>query len=70
MKGKRLAKVVADRIRCVREDKGMSQGEVARRTGLDAANVCRMERGVRFPRIDILYRVAQALGVKAGDLLP
>ncbi len=60
-----------DALRRARERAGLSQNELARRTGLAAGNrVSRWERGEARPRTPRdLHAIAQALGVDARDLL-
>jgi transcriptional regulator with XRE-family HTH domain len=50
------------RIRSLRESRGWSLVDLAARTGLDPANLSRLERGEGDPRLSTLERVAAALG--------
>jgi transcriptional regulator with XRE-family HTH domain len=57
------------RLREARERLGLSQEEVAQRSGVHATEVSRMEAGKRDPKISTLRRLAKAVEVKPGQLL-
>lgn len=48
---------------------GMSQGQLARKVGVDQSQVGRLESGERCPRLDRIVALADALGVQVRDLL-
>ncbi len=50
-------------VRC-RERAGLSQRELADRSGTSAAAICRIERGERIPRADTLARIVTATGAE------
>jgi transcriptional regulator with XRE-family HTH domain len=52
-----------------REQAGMTQEEVAERSGVHATEVSRIEAGKRDPRVTTLERLAGAVGVSPSDLL-
>ncbi len=56
-------------LRDARERLGLTQEEVADRSGVHPTEVSRIEAGKRDPRVSTVERLAQALGVKAGELL-
>lgn len=56
-------------IRARRTTLGVSQEELAHRSGLDRSYVGHIERGERNLGIDNLYRLAAALDCEARDLL-
>jgi len=45
-----------------RSEMGMSQSELARRTGIKQPNISRLERGVCSPTLDTLAALAHGLG--------
>ncbi|MCL1890759.1 MAG: helix-turn-helix domain-containing protein [Coriobacteriia bacterium] len=45
-----------------RSEMGMSQSELARRTGIKQPNISRLERGACSPTLDTLAALAQGLG--------
>jgi transcriptional regulator with XRE-family HTH domain len=60
----------AARLRQVRTGRGMTQAELAARAGVSVAYVGRLERGRAAPGIDLVARLAHALGATPGSLLP
>jgi transcriptional regulator with XRE-family HTH domain len=61
---------LGERLSAVRERRGLTQGEVARRIGLPQQAISRLERGERqHVRSDVLARLAIALDVSADVLL-
>lgn len=55
---------IGERIRQIREERNMEARELARLTGVDAANLSRIEKGKYSVGIDILSKIAAALGKK------
>ncbi len=47
----------------------MTQEQVAERSGVHVTEVSRIEGGKRDPRVSTVKRLAEAVGVSAGDLL-
>lgn len=47
---------------------GLSQRDLAARSGLSPASVCLYEQGKRIPSLTALFRLAGALGVSVSDL--
>ncbi|HLX62941.1 MAG TPA: helix-turn-helix transcriptional regulator [Planctomycetota bacterium] len=60
----------ATRLRQLRHSRGMSQTELATRAQLHWTYVGRLERGEATPGIDLVARLADALGSSLGKLLP
>jgi transcriptional regulator with XRE-family HTH domain len=60
----------AARLRELRRSRGFSQAELARRAVVTPSYVARLEAGGAAPGIDLVDRLAQALGVTPADLLP
>jgi len=58
------------RVRQLREEHGWSQEDFAHRAELDRTYVSGIERGRRNPTLDIIHRLARALGVQVADLFP
>jgi transcriptional regulator with XRE-family HTH domain len=57
------------KLREARERLGLTQEEVARRSGVHATEVSRIEAGKRDPQISTLRRLAEAVEVRPGQLL-
>ena len=53
-------------VAVLRSRAGLSQEQVADQTGIDQAEISRIERGVANPTHDTLERIAAALGVRVG----
>ena len=60
--------ILAERIRSIREEKGLSQGDIEDRTGLKRSYVSRLEHGRTIPSIQTLEKFAQALQVPLYQL--
>jgi transcriptional regulator with XRE-family HTH domain len=59
-----------ERIRQLRNEKGLSQAKLAVMADMDPATLNRLERGTGNPNLKTLARVADALGVEVADLFP
>jgi len=57
------------RLRQARERLGLTQEDVAGRSGVHATEVSRIEAGKRDPKVSTLLRLARAVEVPAGQLL-
>jgi transcriptional regulator with XRE-family HTH domain len=56
-------------LRHARNRLGLTQEEVAERSGVHATEVSRIEGGKRDPKVSTVERLAKAVGVPPGDLL-
>ena len=56
-------------LREARERLGLTQEQVAERSGVHATEVSRIEGGKRDPQVSTVIRLAKALEVKPGELL-
>ena len=61
--------VLALNLRKLREDRGLSQEELAHLSDVDRTYVSAIERCVYAASVDVVDRMANALGVEAADLL-
>lgn len=57
------------RVRALRQDKGLSQEELAHASGLDRSYVGQVERGERNIALENIYKLASGLGIEAYKLL-
>jgi transcriptional regulator with XRE-family HTH domain len=55
--------IIGERIRELREEKEMSQGEIQKKTGLLRCHISRVENGRTVPGIETLEKMARALDV-------
>src|SRR5271168_2512136 len=60
--------VIADRLRALREEKKLSQGDIEKRTGLLRCYISRVENGHTVPAIETLEKLARALEVPLYQL--
>lgn len=65
----RLRRVVAQRVRAFREQRGLSQEEAADRAEVHPTYLSGIENGRRNPTVDVLERLAKALDVEPRELL-
>ena len=64
-----IREVFARNLRQLRHAKGMSQEELAHLADLDRTYISSLERGIYGATIDVVDRIAAALGVEADELL-
>jgi transcriptional regulator with XRE-family HTH domain len=68
---KRYMAALAQRIRAVREERGLTQQAVARAAGIASDMVSRLENGhYTSPGLRTLLRIADGMGVPLAALLP
>ncbi len=60
--------VISYRLRAIREQKDLSQGDIEQRTGLKRCYVSRVENGHTVPSIETLEKLARALEVPMYQL--
>jgi transcriptional regulator with XRE-family HTH domain len=60
--------IIGDRLRAIREDKQLSQGDIEKRTGLLRCYISRVENGHTVPAIETLEKMARALEVPLYQL--
>jgi transcriptional regulator with XRE-family HTH domain len=60
----------AARLRELRTAHGMTQADLARKAVVTESYVSRLESGAAAPGIDLVERLARALGTTVADLLP
>jgi transcriptional regulator with XRE-family HTH domain len=62
------AMIIGDRLRVLREDKKLSQGDIEKRTGLLRCYISRVENGHTVPAIETLEKMARAFEVPMYQL--
>jgi transcriptional regulator with XRE-family HTH domain len=60
--------IIGDRLRQVREEKKLSQGDIEKRTGLLRCYISRVENGHTVPAIETLEKLARALEIPLYQL--
>lgn len=69
-RGVALNAAFAERLRDIRRQKALSQDALARRADLSRTSITNIERSRQHVSLDVLYRLADALGVEPQELLP
>lgn len=60
---------VAALLKAEREQRGLSMTVLGERAGLSQQSVSYIERGLRIPNLDTLFRLADALEIKLSPLI-
>ncbi|MGC2333432.1 MAG: helix-turn-helix domain-containing protein [Candidatus Acidiferrales bacterium] len=60
--------IISDRLRALREEKKLSQGDIEKRTGLLRCYISRVENGHTVPAIETLEKLARAMKVPLYQL--
>ena len=60
--------IIGDRLRDMREQKKLSQGDIEKRTGLLRCYISRVENGHTVPAIETLEKMARALEIPMYQL--
>jgi transcriptional regulator with XRE-family HTH domain len=60
--------IIGERLRTLREEKNLSQGDIEKRTGLLRCYISRVENGHTVPAIETLEKIARALEVPLYQL--
>jgi transcriptional regulator with XRE-family HTH domain len=60
--------IIGDRLRALREEKKLSQGDIEKRTGLLRCYISRVENGHTVPAIETLEKMARAFEVPMYEL--
>ena len=63
------AALVGQVIQSYRLRKGMSQEVLSGLAGLDRTHYSKIERGLRSPTLDTLFKIAQALDIPPSDIV-
>lgn len=63
-----IGKIIGDRIRLLRNEKGFSIEELAHRAGIDSSHLSRLERGQRNPSLVMIEKLTVALETTFEDL--
>lgn len=62
-------KAVGQRIKEIREEKGITQEKLAEMVNLSPAHISVIERGIKSPNLDSFVAIANALEISADTLL-
>lgn len=61
--------VIGKTIKNLREQKHMSQEVLSGLASIDRSHLSKIELGIRSPTINVLYKIADAMGVQGSDIL-
>lgn len=64
-----IAKIVAQNVRAARAKADLSQEDLAYQAGVDRSYLWGIEGGTRNPTIQVIAKLADALGVTSADLM-
>ena len=64
-----LARGFGERLHRYREDRGLSQRQLAEQVGVDQSQIGRYERGLILPAADTVVAIAEALRISTDTLL-
>ena len=70
MNDPKTRKEISNKLKKIREDKGMTQEDVATKAEINTNYYAQIERGVVNTSVNVLLRIAKALGVKSAEILP
>ena len=64
-----MRKLVGRNVKRIRQDRGLTQEELAERSGFSQQYISGLEQGRRNPTIVSIYELATALGVSHTELV-
>ncbi len=65
----KISKKLGNNLKKIRLEKGMSQGDICRATGMDRGYISRVESGQKNPTISNLEKIAKALKISPDELI-
>lgn len=65
-----IVQAFAARLRELRRSRGLTQAELARQARVTVSYVWKLEAGKSAPGLDLMERLARALGVSLNEMLP
>lgn len=63
------SKTVGKIIKNFREERKLSQEVLSGLADIDRSHLSKIELGIRSPTVNVLYKIANAMGVKASEIL-
>jgi transcriptional regulator with XRE-family HTH domain len=57
------------KLKQARSQKGLTQGQLSKKTGVDIQRLSKYERGVLVPTTEVIVKISEALGVSLDYLL-
>lgn len=65
----KISKKLGNNLKKIRLEKGMTQGDVCRASGMDRGYISRVESGQKNPTISNLEKIAKALKIYPDELI-
>jgi len=66
---KEFTDLLSSHLRAKREESGMTQEDLAWKSGLNTAYYSHLERGIYSPTLFVIWRIAQALDMKVEQFM-
>ena len=66
---KDVGKRIGLRVKVLRKERGLTQDQLARMSGVKRPNISRLEAGTHVPGIPLIERLADSLNVTVSDLI-
>lgn len=63
------AEIIGCVLRELRENKGLTQEQLSGLAALDRTHYSKLERGLRSPTIETVFKIAQALDMKPHEII-
>ena len=60
---------LGERVRRSRMEAGLTQSQLSERVQIDQGYLARIERGLKWPSLEPVYRLAEVIGLTASILL-
>lgn len=64
-----VGKRIGQRVKTMRENRNLTQAQLAKMSGLKRSNISRLEAGTHVPGIPLIERLAESLHVSISDLV-
>ncbi len=61
---------IGHKLQSIRQDKRLTQAEVAKRSGINTNYYAKLERGEAVASLKMLEKIIKTLGIKSSDVLP
>jgi len=61
--------IFGENLKRIREEKGVSQRELARKISISIPNISRWENGKAYPQVIWVYRIAEVLKITPEELV-
>ena len=61
--------IVGNKMQQFRESCGLTQEELATKSGISVKHISVLERGLKIPRLATFLKIAEVLGITPNDLL-